>query len=109
MRKIFRQNGYKVYLVDEFKTNCMCSKCVNNNEICETFKTIENQKLYKDNIIHVHWFLKCKTMWNRNVNIATNIYRIAKNTILQKPRPEYLCRDIKEDNYNENNKKIKST
>ena len=27
--KLFRQNNYKVYLVDEFRTSCMCSigKC----------------------------------------------------------------------------------
>ena len=46
MRKIFRQNGYKVYLVDEFKTSCMCSKCNNNNGRCETFKTRPNPKPY---------------------------------------------------------------
>jgi len=112
MRKIFRQNGYKVFLVDEFKTSCMCSKCENNNGRCEIFKTRPNPKPYKDNIIPVHGLLKCKTcktMWNRDVNSATNIYRIAKNAILQKPRPKYLCRDKKEDNNNENNKKIKST
>ena len=113
MRKLFRQNGYKVYLVDEFKTSCMCSKCENNNGRCETFKTRPNPKPYKDNIIPVHGLLKCKTcktMWNRDVNSATNIYRIAKNAILQKARPKYLCRDKKEDNDKKNdNKKIKST
>ena len=40
-------------------------------------------------------------MWNRDVNGATNIYKIAKNAILEKPRPKYLCR--------EGNKKNKST
>jgi hypothetical protein len=112
MRKLFKQNGYKVYLVDEFKTSCMCSKCKNNNGRCETFKTRPNPKPYKDNIIPVHGLLKCKTcktMWNRDVNSATNIYRIAKNAILQKPRPKYLCRDKKEDNNENDNKKIKST
>jgi hypothetical protein len=46
-------------------------------------------------------------MWNRDVNSATNICRIAKNAILQKPRPKYLCRDKKENN--DDNKKIKLT
>ena len=32
-------------------------------------------------------------MWNRDVNCATNIYKITKNSILQKPRPKYLCRE----------------
>ena len=26
-RNLFRQNGYKVYLVDEFRTSCRSSKC----------------------------------------------------------------------------------
>ena len=78
----------------------------------ETFKTRPNPKPYKDNIIPVHGLLKCKTcktMWNRDVNSATNIYRIAKNAILQKSRPKYLCRDKKEDNDKNDNKKIKCT
>jgi len=36
-------------------------------------------------------------------------YRIAKNAILQKPRPKYLCRDKKKDNDKNDNKKIKCT
>ena len=63
-------------------------------------------KYYLEN--NTNYTKTCKTMWNRDVNSATNIYRIAKNSILQKPRPKYLCRDKKEDN-NESNKKIKST
>ena len=27
MRTLFRKNGYKTYLVDEFRTSCKCSKC----------------------------------------------------------------------------------
>ena len=39
-------------------------------------------------------------MWNRDVNGATNISKIAKNAILEKLRPKYLCREgnIKKDN-----------
>ena len=48
-------------------------------------------------------------LWIKDVNSATNIYRIAKNVILQKSRPKYLCRDKKEDNNESNNKKTKST
>jgi hypothetical protein len=33
MRKVFRQNGYKVYLVDEHKTSCMCSKCKETEDV----------------------------------------------------------------------------
>ena len=57
-----------------------------------TLKRI-NQKLYKSgNIL-------CKTclgVWNRDVNDATNIYRIAKNAINGLERPKYLCREKKD-------------
>ena len=39
MRTLFRQNNYKTYLVDEFRTSCMCSiykteigRCENLNQ-----------------------------------------------------------------------------
>ena len=32
------------------------------------------------------------SMWNRDVNGATNIFRIVKNIIDKKERPKYLCR-----------------
>ena len=40
----------------------------------------------------------CDWIWNRDVNGATNIYRIAKNAINGTERPKYLCREKKEDN-----------
>lgn len=67
----------------------------------------ENPKPYKSGEILVHGLLcckNCKTMWNRDVNGATNIYKIAKNAILQKERPKYLCR---EGNKKEDNKSTK--
>ena len=45
IRKLFRQNCYKVYLVDEFKTSCMCSKCENNNNKIKS--TTEKVKVNK--------------------------------------------------------------
>ena len=101
MRKIFRQNNYKVYLVDEFRTSCMCSICKTEIGRCEKFQIRENPKPYKSGNILVHGLLKCKTcsnVWNRDVNSATNIYRIAKNAINGLKRPKYLCREKKDDN-----------
>jgi transposase len=59
----------------------------------------ENPKPYKNNNIVVHGLLTCKKcsgIWNRDVNRATNIYKIAKNAIKKKERPKYLCRYNKE-------------
>ena len=96
MRNVFRQNGYEVFLVDEYKTSCMCSKCKCEEGRCETFMKRESPKPYrKGKTIIVHGLLSCKncnTMWNRDVNSSTNIFRIAQNAIEGKERPEYLSR-----------------
>ena len=93
IRKLFRESGYKVYLVDEYRTSCMCSKCCEGK--CEKFITRENPKPYKKGKILVHGALickKCNAVWNRDVNGATNIFRIVKNIIDKRERPKYLCR-----------------
>jgi len=84
MRTLFRQNNYKTYLVDEFRTSCMCSICKTEIGRCEKFQIRKNPKPYKSGNILVHGALRCKNceaVWNRDVNGATNIHRIAKNAI----------------------------
>jgi hypothetical protein len=93
IRKLFRENGYRVYLVDEYKTSCMCSKCCEGR--CEKFIKRKNPKPYKKGDILVHGALickKCNAVRNRDVNGATNIFRIVKNIIEKQERPKYLCR-----------------
>jgi len=109
MRMLFRQNKYKTYLIDEFRTSCMCSICKTEIGKCEKFQIRENPKPYKSGNILVHGLISCKNcfnVWNRDVNGATNIYRIAKNAINGIERPKYLCREKKDDNKVENPKKI---
>ena len=70
----------------------------------------KNPKLYKSGNILCHGLLKCKTccgVWNRDINSATNIYRIAKNAINGSKRPKYLCREKKDDDKVEKPKKEK--
>ena len=77
MRMLFRQNNYKTYLVDEFRTSCMCSICKTEIGRCKKFQIRENPKPYKSGNILCHGLLKCQTccgVWNRYVNSATNIY-----------------------------------
>ena len=96
MRTVFRKAGYKVFLVYEFRTSCRCSKCEN---ICEVFKKCENPKPWKDNIIMRHGLTKCKTchtLWNRDENSSSNIFKISYNAINGIERPKYLCREKKE-------------
>lgn len=101
MRTLFKQNSYKTYLVDEFRTSCMCSICKTEVGRCEKFKIKKNPKPYKSGNILCHGLIKCKTclcVWNRDVNGATNICRIAKNAVNGIERPKYLCRDKTEEN-----------
>jgi hypothetical protein len=60
IRRIFKDNGYKLYLVDEFRTSCMCSICKNEIGKCEKFITRKNPKPYKSGNILVHGALRCK-------------------------------------------------
>ena len=93
MRTLFRKAGFQTYLVDEFRTSCKCSKC--EIGICAKNMVMENPRPYKTGNILVHGLICCKNgcgYWNRDVNGATNIYRIAYNVINNKERPKYLSR-----------------
>ena len=54
LRILFRQNNYKTYLVDEFRTSCMCSICKTEIGRCEKFQIRKNPKPYKSGNILVH-------------------------------------------------------
>jgi transposase len=97
MRKLFRKSGYKVFLVDEFRTSCRCSKCHGGE--CEKFMLRypedENASLQL-----VHGLLRCKNVncscvWNRDRNGASNIYLCGFNAINGFGRPKFLCRKNK--------------
>ena len=54
-----------------------------------------NPRPYRNNLRIVHGLLKCKTcssVWNRDCNGATNIYKIAYNAVNGLSRPLHLCR-----------------
>jgi len=93
MRTLFRKAGFQTYLVDEFRTSCMCSNC--EIGICKKTMVRKNPKPYRTGNIIVHGLICCKNgcgYWNRDVNGATNIYKIAYNAINNKERPNYLSR-----------------
>ena len=93
MRTLFRKAGFQTYLVDEFRTSCRCSKC--EIGICKKTMVRENPKPFRSGNVLVHGLICCKNgcgYWNRDVNGATNIYKIAYNAINKKERPIYLSR-----------------
>ena len=97
IRKIFKKNGYEVYLVDEYNTSKLCSKC---GGICETFKKTENPKPWKKGIMWlIHGLVKCKSceqLWNRYENSSNNIYKISYNEINGLDRPDIFKRNYTE-------------
>jgi len=98
IRTLFRKNNFNVFLVDEFRSSCKCSKC--DGGVCEKFmvRTHPNKKKNKDELRLIHGLLRCKSgcgSWNRDRNGSSNIYKIAKNAINNIERPSYLCREIK--------------
>ena len=98
IRTLFRKNKFNVFLVDEFRSSCKCSKC--DGGVCEKFmvRTHPNKKKNKDELRLIHGLLRCKSgcgSWNRDRNGSSNIYKIAKNAINNIERPSYLCREIK--------------
>jgi hypothetical protein len=104
MRTLFRKNNYKVFLVDEFRTSCRCSRC---EGICEKFmvrknpKPKSNKEIKYDEMRLVHGLLRCKSgcgTWNRDRNGSSNIYKIAYQAIHKLERPSYLCRTTSNQN-----------
>ena len=107
LRSLLRNNKYKVYLVDEFRTSCKCSRC--EGGVCEKYvirkkpkpKSKENKDNPKkerkyDEMRLVHGLLRCKSgcgSWNRDRNGSSNIYKIAYLAIHNLERPSYLCRE----------------
>ena len=94
-RELFRKAGYEVFLVDEFRTSCRCSYCQDDIGVCATFRHCINPRPWKHNIIMRHGLVRCDRChrrWNREVNAASNIWRIARSEILGQGRPPYLQR-----------------
>jgi len=76
------------------------SACVGSKLYQQGGMIRENPKPWKNNYALVHGLLRCKSgcgLWNRDVNGAKNIYKIAYNHINGLERPLYLCRSKQSD------------
>lgn len=97
-RSLFRKAGYKVFLVDEYRTSKKCCNCKNEEGICEKFLKVKSPRPWKKNEeIICNGLVKCKTcrtMFNRDVNSVVNMLEITKVALATfGDRPDYLKRD----------------
>ena len=91
-RKIFRRNGYQVYMIDEYNTSKICSRCKKGR--CENFRKKKiKDKNGKEREVLV-WGLvicrnnKCQQIHNRDKNSTNNMEYISKEVFAGKKRPE---------------------
>ena len=95
-RDLFRKAGYKVYLIDEYRTSKCCCNCKNKDAFCERFLKVKSPRPWKKDIeITCNGLVKCttcNTMFNRDVNSVINMIEIVNNQIINGCRPNYLNR-----------------
>ena len=97
-RKLFRNAGYKVFLVDEYHTS---SKSFIDGRDNETFRKRENPRPWKTDVRKQHGLLrttyvqdsesKC-VLTNRDFNGSMNILKHAYNVLHNIPLPTWLMR-----------------
>jgi len=105
LRKVLRQAGFQVLLVDEFRTSCKCHNCHYDTE---KFLYRENHKpqtkYQKENktyqeIVQVHGLLRCSSangcgsLWNRDVNGCLNIRMLGVDALSGKERHKTFQRE----------------
>jgi hypothetical protein len=98
-RRIFKNAGYKTFLINEFRTSKLCNCC--NNEL-EMFLEIESHKPKKKGELELcNGILRCQSVkhkseifHNRDKNAVQNMLNIVKNIFLTGKRPDLFCRTI---------------
>ena len=100
-RRIFKNAGYKTFLVNEFRTSKLCNCC--NGEL-EHFleRPSQKPKLKKEGKTEIcHGLLRCKSVkhkceifHNRDKNAVQNMLNIVRSVFNTGKRPEVFCRDI---------------
>ena len=100
-RRIFKNAGYKTFLVNEFRTSKLCNCC--HNEL-EHFleRPSQKPKLKKEGKTEIcHGLLrcqsvkhKCEIIHNRDKNAVHNMLNIVSSVLNTGKRPDAFCRAI---------------
>ena len=100
-RRIFKNAGYKTFLVNEFRTSKLCNCC--HNEL-EHFleRPSQKPKYKKENKTEIcHGLLRCQSVkhnceiiHNRDKNAVQNMLNIVSSVLNTGKRPDAFCRAI---------------
>lgn len=98
-RRIFKNAGYKTFLVNEYKTSMLCNCC--HNEL-ETFKERPSKKPKRKGETEIcHGILrcqsvkpKCEIIHNRDKNAVQNMLEIVHSIFTIGKRPDVFCREV---------------
>jgi hypothetical protein len=93
-RKMFRRWGYTVLLVDEFRTSCKCYNCGCDGSDGKNEKFVRRNGRMEHHVLRCK---KCRTIWDRDINGALNIYRLADLELKGMPRPDPFNRPRKKE------------
>ncbi len=96
-RRIFRNAGYKTYLVNEFRTSKLCNCC--NSELEKFLEKPSIKPKRKGEKELCHGILRCKSVkhkseiyHNRDKNAVQNMLKIVKSIFNTGKRPDVFCR-----------------
>ena len=95
-RRLFKNNGYNVYLINEFRTSKICNNC-HNDELEKFIKRKSKKPKNKEKEIMIHGLLrcnnvKCNVIHNRDKNAVKNMIYIVKHLFETGERPSIFSR-----------------
>ena len=97
-RRIFRNAGYRSFLIDEFKTSVTCNGCHGRLETFLRKPSLKPKHKDKNIITTCHGLLRCQSnehcsiIHNRDKNAAQNMLHIVKSVFETGERPGVFCR-----------------
>jgi hypothetical protein len=96
-RRIFKNAGYRTYLINEYKTSKLCNCC--NEELEKFLEKPSKKPKNKGKLELCHGLLRCQSVkhksevfHNRDKNAVQNMLNIVKSIINTGKRPEIFCR-----------------